>query len=157
MAEGKQQQPQLRHLVRIVNTDLKGEKEVNVGLTKIKGVGKSFANAICNLAKLPKNLKVGHLKDNQIKEINSIISNPLKYDVPLWMLNRRNDYETGADLHLTKADLDFTKDNDIKRLKKIKSYRGFRHHLGLPSRGQKTKSNFRRNKRKAALGVKRKK
>jgi len=53
------------------------------------------------------------------------------------------------------GDLKFTKENDIKLLKKVKSYRGMRHALGLPVRGQRTKSNFRRNKGKASLGVKR--
>jgi len=154
MAEQKQQ---LKHLVRVMNTDLVGTKSLNLALTKIKGVGKSFANAICIVSNIPKTMKSGALDENQVKQINSVINNPLKFNIPLWLLNRRNDYETGADLHITKSDLDFTNDNDLKRLKKIKSYRGFRHHLGLPCRGQRTKSNFRRNKGKTSLGVKRKK
>ena len=154
MAEQKDQQ--LKHLVRVMNTDLKGTQNINVALTKIKGVGKTFANAICIVAGMPKNLKAGALTEAHIEKIKNVVANPLKFNIPSWMLNRRKDYETGADLHITKSDLDFTQDNDIKRLKKIKSFRGFRHHLGLPCRGQRTKSNFRRNKGKTSLGVKRK-
>jgi small subunit ribosomal protein S13 len=51
--------------------------------------------------------------------------------------------------------LELQKEFDIKRLKKIKSYRGFRHMSGLPCRGQRTKSNFRKNRRKGA-GIKKK-
>ena len=147
----------MKHLVRIMKTDIFGEKTVATGLTRIKGVGKNFANAVCKVAGISNDFKVGRLDEKQVEKINSIISNPLRYDFPIWLLNRRKDYETGADLHLCKSDLDFTKDNDLKRLKMTKSYKGFRHHLGLPLRGQRTKSNFRRNKRKGALGVKRKK
>jgi small subunit ribosomal protein S13 len=52
--------------------------------------------------------------------------------------------------------LKFAKENDVKMMKKIKSYRGLRHQWSLPVRGQRTKSNFRRNKGKGSLGVKRK-
>ena len=151
-----EQKDQIKHLVRVMNTDLIGSQNINVALTKIKGVGRTFANAICVVADMPRNLKAGKLVETQIQQINSIVTNPLKFNIPSWMLNRRKDYETGADLHITKSDLDFTQGNDIKRLKMIKCYRGFRHHLGLPCRGQRTKSNFRRNKGKTSLGVKRK-
>jgi small subunit ribosomal protein S13 len=70
------------------------------------------------------------------------------------MLNRRKDMETGEDRHLTTADLKFFNDNDIKMMKKMRSYKGIRHMEGLPVRGQKTKSKFRKNKGKV-MGVKR--
>jgi small subunit ribosomal protein S13 len=71
------------------------------------------------------------------------------------MLNRKKDPEDNLDRHLIGSSLTFTQDNDIKMLKKIKSYKGLRQSLGLPARGQRTKSNFRKNKGKV-LGVKRK-
>ena len=71
------------------------------------------------------------------------------------MLNRRNDPEDGSDKHLLSSDLKFTVENDIKMMKKIKCYKGVRHSLGQPVRGQRTKSNFRRNKGKV-MGVVRK-
>ena len=75
--------------------------------------------------------------------------------MPKYLLNRRSDFEEGEHKHLVGSDLELQKDFDIKRLKKIKSYRGFRHMSGLPSRGQRTKSNFRKNKAKGA-GIKKK-
>ena len=52
--------------------------------------------------------------------------------------------------------MDLKKDFDIKRLKKIKSYKGFRHSSKLPLRGQRTKGNFRKNRAKS-VGIKKKK
>ena len=56
-------------------------------------------------------------------------------------------------MHLINTDLDLSKDGDIKRMKKVKSYKGLRHTWGLPVRGQRTRSNFRKNKGKVSLGV----
>ena len=61
--------------------------------------------------------------------------------------------EDGKDFHLLTGNLSFAEENDVKRLKKIRSYRGIRHGQGLPVRGQKTKANFRKNKGKVSLGV----
>lgn len=73
---------------------------------------------------------------------------------PSWLLNRRKDVETGENSHLSGVALDLKKREDINRLRKIKSYKGFRHELGLPVRGQRTRSSFRRNK---TVGVSKKK
>ena len=71
------------------------------------------------------------------------------------MLNRQKDFEVGKNKHLVGSDLDLRKEFDIKRLKKIKSYRGLRHLVGLPMRGQRTRSHFRKNRSKGA-GIKKK-
>ncbi len=72
------------------------------------------------------------------------------------MLNRRKDVETGEDKHIVTTDINFVNDNDIKVMKMIRCYKGIRHSMGLPVRGQKTRSNFRKNKGKV-MGVKRSK
>ena len=144
-----------RHLVRVASTDLIGEKCLLYALTKIKGIGIIYSNAILSVSGIPKDKKAGVLTDQEVATLNDIISNPEKYKLPSWLFNRRNDYETGEDGHIITSDLTFTKDNDIKRLKKIKSNRGMRHAWSLPLRGQRTKSNFRRSKGKVAA-VKRK-
>lgn len=149
--------PEVRHLVRIAKTDLKGEKAIAYALTKIKGIGYSFANLACNLAHIDKNQKTGLLTEEQISKINNVIENPIQHNIPSWMFNRQRDFETNTDKHLLTNDLDYTKENDIKRMKKIKVYRGVRHSQGKPVRGQRTRSNFRRNKGKVSLGVQRKK
>jgi len=143
---------ELKHLVRIANTDLNGEKDLLFGLRKIKGVNTMIANALCKITNHPITKKIGELSKEEIKKIESILASPIKNGIPEWMLNRRKDPETGTALHLITNDLMFSKESDIKRLKKIKCYRGTRHMHGLPVRGQRTKSNFRKNKGKV-LGV----
>ncbi len=140
-------------VVRILSEDIEGKMSILSGLTKIKGVSWSFSNAVCNALKLQKNRKIGSLSDEEVKKISEFIKNP---QIPSHVLNRRKDLDTGKDMHLTSSDLDLKKEFDIKRLKKIKSYRGMRHSAGLPTRGQRTKGNFRPNKSKGA-GIRRKK
>ena len=67
-----------------------------------------------------------------------------------WMLNRKKDRESGLSKHLITTDLDLARDFDVRRMKKIKSYRGWRHATGQPVRGQRTRSHFRKG---GAVGV----
>ena len=147
---------QLKHLVRIANTDIKGTQQILYGLKKVKGVGFMFANAVCKMAKMDPAKKTGALSDEEIKKIETVIKNPVKYNFPVWMLNRRKDMDTGEDKHLSTSDLRFTLETNIKQMKKIRSYKGVRHMFGLPVRGQRTRSNFRPNKGKVK-GVQKKK
>jgi len=149
------EEKEFKHIVRIANTDLDGNKPIAYALRKIKGVGFQFANLICSFAGVNKTQKTGYLAEESINKLNEVVQDPSKFGAPAWMLNRRRNYEDNSSKHLITSDLDFTKDNDIKKMKKIKSYRGVRHMFGLPSRGQRTKSNFRRNKGKVT-GVKKK-
>ncbi len=144
----------LKYIVRVAATDLDGSKPIVQTLTKIKGVSFSMANAVCVVTNMDKNKKTGSLQDSEIKKIEETIKEPVKHSIPSWMVNRQKDYDTGEDKHLVVSDLKLRKEFDIKRLRKIKSYRGFRHGVGLPVRGQRTKANFRKGK---SLGVKRKK
>ena len=64
--------------------------------------------------------------------------------------------ESGEDQHVSGADLKLRREFDIKRLKKIRSYRGIRHVANLPVRGQRTKANFRRNRGKSVAATKKK-
>ena len=147
---------EFKHLVRVVNSDIKGEKKLIIGLCSIPGVSVMLANAVCNIIKLDINMKSGNLTDQQVAKIEAVLTKPKEYGLPDWMLNRRNDPETGETSHLLSSDVKFVKEKDLRRLKKVKSYRGMRHAWKLPVRGQKTKSNFRKNKG-MVKGVKRKK
>ena len=153
MAE--EQKQELKYFVRIANTDLDGNKSIYLSLTKIKGVNFMFSNAICNTAGIEKTKKTGYLTDDEAAKIDDIIKEPAKFKLLSWLFNRKRDPEDNQDKHLIGVNLTFTQDNDIKMMKKIKSYKGIRHSLGLPVRGQRTRSNFRRNKGKV-MGVKRK-
>jgi len=139
-------------LVRILSKDVEGKLKIYVGLTKIKGISWAFSNTICKKLNLDKNRRIGSLTKEEIEKINEFAKNP---DAPAFLMNRRKDFETGIDKQKIGNDLDLQKYFDIGRLKKIKSYRGQRHVLGLPMRGQRTKSNFRRNKKKS-VGIKKK-
>tara|TARA_Y100000310_G_C20686881_1_gene819588 strand:- start:3386 stop:3859 length:474 start_codon:yes stop_codon:yes gene_type:complete len=134
-------------LIRILSTDIPGGKTIYSGLTRIKGVSWSFSNAICNVLKIDRKKRIQELKDDEIKKITEFIKSP---SLPEFILNRRKDFTTGVNKHLSGPDVDLEREFDIKRLKKIKSYRGFRHALGQPTRGQRTKGHFRKNK---AVGV----
>ena len=146
-----------RHIVRVANTDLDGKKQLHHALLKIKGVGFIFSNAVCAVAGLDKHMKTGNLTEAQASKLTEVITNPLSNKIPKWLLNRRKDSETGDDIHIITGDLDFIQSNDVKYMKKTKSYKGLRHQWKLPVRGQRTKSNFRKNKGKVSLGVQRKK
>ncbi|MCA9477709.1 MAG: 30S ribosomal protein S13 [Nanoarchaeota archaeon] len=137
---------EFRHIVRVGNTDLVGEKPLFLSLQKIKGVGENFARVICVLAKMDYLKQTGEMTDKDVAVLEKILENPQEAGVPQYMFNNQKDYETGKDQHLFLADLDFKQDQDIKRLKKSKSYIGLRHQWRLPVRGQRTQSNFRPNK-----------
>jgi small subunit ribosomal protein S13 len=157
--ESPEEKEGFSYIVRIANTDLDGNKPIGFALKKIKGVSYGLANAACKIAEVNLAKKVGYLEDQEIKKINEILTNPAKFNFPAWMLNRRKDPETGEAKHLLTGDLQFAKENDIKMLKKMKCYKGSRHMSGLPVRGQRTKSNFRRSKSrgKGSIGVQKKK
>jgi small subunit ribosomal protein S13 len=145
-----------KHIIRIANVDLEGKKQIRWALTKIKGVGINFADAICSLAHVAKTSPAGQLTEQQVVALDRIMVNPIAAGLPIWMTNRRKDYESNEDKHLITGTLIYQQDNDLKLMKRIRSYRGVRHMQGQPVRGQRTRSNFRRNKGKV-IGVVKKK
>ncbi len=138
-------------LVRIFGYDIPDSKNVYTGLTRIKGVSWAISNAVCVKLGIQKNKKIKELTKEEIKKIENFLESP---ELPDFLINRRKDPETGANAHLLGSDLDIKKEFDIKRLKEIKSYRGIRHAVKLPVRGQRTRSHFR--KKGITMGVKRK-
>lgn len=145
---------EIKGMIRIAGTDIKGDVLLFVSLQKIKGISGVLANAICRIHNLEYNRKVGSLTEREIKKIENILENPSKFGIPTWMLNRRKDPETGEDQHLIGANLTFTQKQDVKKMMNMKTYRGVRHMFGLPVRGQRTRSSFRRG---TTVGVVRKK
>ncbi len=142
-------------IVRIMQTDIPGNKKVLTGLTYIKGVSWSISNAICIILKMNPEKKILELDKDELEEITKVLNSPEKF--PVFLLNRREDFETGKNTHLITAKLDIGKEFDVRRLKKIRSYRGLRHAFGHPTRGQRTRSNFRAKGKRKAIGVKKKK
>jgi len=123
-------------------------------LKRIKGVNLTLANAILEKAGINPDKRAGFLTESELERIEQIVKDPTKFELPNWLLNRRKDLETGKDLHIIRADLDLRTKTDIKQMKEIKSWRGYRHAYGLKVRGQRTRTTGRKGK---AVGVKVKK
>jgi small subunit ribosomal protein S13 len=104
---------------RILNVNLPEDKSTLIGLTYIKGIGFSRAKIICAKLNISLATKLGDLSNDNIKAITDFIDSY---------------YIIGNKLSRDKL-------NNIKKLIKISSYRGFRHVRGLPSRGQRTHTN----------------
>lgn len=121
--------------IRIVGVDLPQNKRGEVALTYIYGIGRSAANTILEKAEVDKNIKVKDWTDDQAARIREIISSQYKVE----------------------GDLRSEVQLNIKRLMDIGCYRGIRHRIGLPVRGQSTKNNARTRKgRKKTVANKKK-
>lgn len=111
-------------MARIVGVDLPKNKRGEIGLTYIYGVGRSTAVKILQEAGIDVNIKVSDWTDDQLGKIRQIINERIKVEGELRSSTQLN----------------------IKRLMDIGCYRGIRHRIGLPVRGQSTKNNARTRK-----------
>jgi small subunit ribosomal protein S13 len=111
-------------MARIAGVDLPKEKRVEIGLTYIYGIGRQKSNEILSAANVNPDVRVKNLTDDEVSKIREYIDKNLKIE---------------GDLRREVA-------LNIKRLIEIGSYRGRRHRLGLPVRGQRTKTNARTRK-----------
>ena len=113
-------------MARIAGVDLPNNKRGERGLTYIFGIGRSSARKILDDCGIDRDIKVGDWNDEQIAAIRNIINEEYKIEGEL-----RSNIQM-----------------DIKRLMDIGCYRGIRHRIGLPVRGQSTKNNARTRKGK---------
>jgi small subunit ribosomal protein S13 len=113
-------------MARIAGIDIPKNKRGEIALTYIFGIGRSTAQKILEEAGVDVNIKVQDWNDDQISSIRNIITDNYKVEGGL-----RSEVQM-----------------NIKRLMDIGSYRGIRHRIGLPLRGQKTKNNARTRKGK---------
>ncbi|OGS43982.1 MAG: 30S ribosomal protein S13 [Euryarchaeota archaeon RBG_13_57_23] len=129
-------------MVRIVNTDLDGNKSIVIALSGIKGIGLRSAEAITRMAGIPRRTKIGDLPEPKTDELEKLITD-YSEKVPHWMVNRQSDWSSGADIHLVGIDVELNRRDDINLMKMIRCYRGIRHETGQKVRGQRTRSNGR--------------
>jgi len=113
-------------MARIVGVDIPNNKRGEIALTYIYGIGRSSANRILTEAGVDKNIKVQEWTDDMFQSIRNIIGSSMKVEGELRSETQLN----------------------IKRLMDIGCYRGIRHRIGLPVRGQSTKNNARTRKGK---------
>jgi len=147
-----------RGVVRICYTDIPGYLPIGDGIVMIYGLNLRLGRIIEKkfMEKTGKTTnKVGYLTDDEVLVLDKIIEN-LDKEIPDWLLNRSN-FDDGVEsrkAHLIMADLKLAQRKEIQKLGKLKSYRGLRLQWGLPVRGQKTRSSFRKG---ASVGVTKKK
>lgn len=113
-------------MARIAGVDLPNNKHGEIGLTYIYGIGRNLARRILDKCGIDYDIKVGDWNDEQIAAIRNVIAEDCKIEGELRSAVQMN----------------------IKRLMDIGCYRGIRHRVGLPVRGQKTKNNARTRKGK---------
>ena len=122
-------------MARINGVDLPRHKQGEVALTYIYGIGRSTAQKVLDRAGVDRNMKVEEWNDDNINSIRQILSENYKLEGELRSETQLN----------------------IKRLMDIGCYRGIRHRIGLPVRGQSTKNNARTRKgRKKTVANKKK-
>ncbi len=132
-----------QQIIRLAETNLDGNRLVSVAIRRIKGVSFMLSNAITKALGL-EGKKLSELSEAEQKKLEEAIYNPQKIGIPSWMFNRKRDPETGKDMHLIASKLELTQKMDINLMKKLKTYKGVRHAAGLPVRGQRTRSSFRK-------------
>ncbi len=121
-------------MARISGVDLPKNKPVWIGLTYIYGIGRTTAQKICEETGVDPQIRVADLNDEHVRKIREYIIQNLKVEGQL------------------KSEINM----NIKRLIDIGCYRGLRHKMGLPVRGQRTSTNARTRKgrRRAIVGKK---
>lgn len=149
---GKEVDKDFRYIVRLVNTDIDGNKGAVIGLADIKGIGLRTAEVIARQAGIAPTVKLGSLPESKTDELEKLATTYASV-APFWMANRQNDWSSGEDLHLVGADVDLNRRDDINLMKMIRCYKGIRHEQGQKVRGQRTRSNGRTG---LTLGVMRK-
>ena len=118
-------------MARIAGVTIPAEKQVQIALTYVYGIGPKFAGEILDKAKIDPTVRVKNLTDAEVSKISEVI----------------------ADGYTVEGELQRIVTGNIKRLKDIKAYRGERHSRNLPSRGQRTKTNARtRRGKKTTVG-----
>lgn len=111
---------------RVIGIDIPGNKRLEISLTYIYGIGRALSNQVIEELNLDKDMRAQNLTEDDIARINGILQS--KY--------------------MVEGDLRRQIQNNIKRLVGINCYRGMRHRLGLPVRGQRTRTNARTRKGK---------
>ena len=111
---------------RVIGIDIPDNKRLEVSLTYLYGVGRHLSNQIIAKLNLDRNMRANKLTQDDIARLNGLLQAE----------------------YLVEGDLRRQVQNNIKRLISIHAYRGTRHRLGLPCRGQRTKTNSRTRKGK---------
>merc|ERR1739848_447939 len=146
--------PTFQHILRVMNTNIDGKRNIMFAITAIKGVGRRYANLVLKKADIDLSKRAGELSEEDVEKIITIMQNPRQYKIPNWFLNRQKYIKDGKTGQVMANFLDTKLREDLERLKKIRAHRGLRHYWGLRTRGQHTKTTGRRGR---TVGVSKKK
>ncbi|CAD5227959.1 unnamed protein product [Bursaphelenchus xylophilus] len=143
-----------QHIIRVLNTNIDGNRKVPFALTAIKGVGRRFSTLCCRKAGVNLNKRAGELSEEELEKVTTVLLNPTQYKIPNWFLNRQKDIKDGKYTQVISTALESKLRDDLERMKKIRLHRGLRHYWGLRVRGQHTKTTGRKGR---TVGVSKKK
>merc|ERR1711974_334499 len=129
-----------QHILRVLNTNIDGKRNIMFAITAIKGIGRRYANIVLKKAGIDLSKRAGELSEEEVEKIITIMSNPRQYKIPDWFLNRQKDIKDGKTGQMMSNLLDNKLREDLERLKKIRAHRGLRHYWGVRVRGQHTKT-----------------
>lgn len=142
--EGKPKASEAINIVRIAGRDINGKYTIVDALRHIKGIGSNLAEAIALLAEksfgIAPTTAIGSLDEQTVEKLESVIKEPGKFGVPHYMLNRREDTETGADANFAGTDLIVKTKQDMDSTIKLQTWIGYRRQYGQRVRGQHTRS-----------------
>ena len=119
---------------RVIGIDIPGNKRLVISLTYVYGIGKAFSQEVIGKLGLDPNMRAHNLSDEEVSKLNALLTSE----------------------YVVEGDLKRQVQSNIKRLISTSSYRGMRHRLGLPTRGQRTRTNARtrKGKKKTVAGKK---
>lgn len=119
---------------RVIGIDIPGNKRLVISLTYIYGIGKAVSQEVIEKLGLDPNMRAHNLSDEDVSKLNALLTSE----------------------YVVEGDLRRQVQNNIKRLISTSSYRGMRHRVGLPTRGQRTRTNARtrKGKKKTVAGKK---
>ena len=130
--------------MRVAGKDVNGSLNLERALSNVKGIGMNMSHALALVIELklgiPKSTEIGSLNETQIADVEAIIKEPASAGIPIYMINRNKDMETGKNMHVVSNDLIFNTRQDISRDIANKTWRGYRHQYGQKVRGQATRS-----------------
>merc|ERR1719273_2493843 len=134
------QSQNFQHILRMCNTNVDGRQKVMYALTAIRGIGRRISNIICKKCDIDLNKRAGELTTDEVNKIVAVISNPLQFKIPSWMLNKQRDTKDGKTSQKYANFLDQSLREDLERMKRVRLHRGLRHYWGIRVRGQHTKT-----------------
>ncbi|VVB71095.1 30S ribosomal protein S13 [uncultured archaeon] len=137
-----------RGIIRILGRDLKGEVRLKRALPRIKGLGENLSKVVIRIIQsklnIDPNVEVGLLSEDQVLQIEELLRDLPKYGIPVFMLNRRMDKDSGKNIHVLTNDLIYLNKQDIDAERTLRTYRGWRHSLGQRVRGQRNRTTGRK-------------